>query len=371
MHSTLFETAIVARPDGQEYAHYNCVCSVLPLPCGRIMAVFNGHAADGSGKRALGIYSTDDGQTWSQPEVLFSNQTPALRNGLDEQHYADPVLVVVNATRVLLFAVSPRKQKGPGGFSQTVSWQRISDDGGATFGPMEEIPRHRKYFVGTVHPGLRLHNKTLVLGYSWDIPSEEGAIPDGEGEMEPCSGVLISSDEGLTWTPGDDVRVVAPKSSSHLSRAISGIAEPAIVELFDGTLFLLGRTGTNRLWQSFSSDGGCTWQPPTPSPLESHNCPAALLRLRGDGAIIAVFNHDPLLRTNLSVCISTDGCRSWSEPRPLCCPEFANLPSTSYPALCELSDGTILCLFAQRNDSDPDGRYIIRSVRFNRAYCRN
>src|SRR5690606_34944761 len=109
---------------------------------------------------------------------------------------------------------------------------------------------------------------------------------NGEGEMEPASGVLISQDNGETWTVGEDVRVCAPKGTPHLPRSISGIVEPAVVELLDGSLFLLGRTGTNRLWQSFSHDGGQTWEQPTPSPLESHNCPAALLRLENDGAVI-------------------------------------------------------------------------------------
>lgn len=366
---SLFETGMVAQPDGREYAHFNCVCSLVSLPCGSLFAVFNGHAADGGSKRCLGVYSSDEGRSWTRPEELFSNGTPAVPSGVNERHFADPVVVVVNENRVLLFAVSPRVKKGPGGFSRTVSWRRVSVDGGVTFGPMEEMVRHRKYFVGTTNPGVRLRNGKLVLGYSWDIPSEGAAVPDGEGEMEPCSGVLISDDEGVTWRPGADVRVTAPRGEPSLPRAIAGIAEPAVAELPDGRLFLLGRTGTNHLWQSFSADGGYTWQPAAPSALVSHNCPAALLSLEGDGATLAVYNNDPLHRAHLSVTVSRDGCRTWSEPRPLGSPEFAGTASVSYPGVCELSDGTLLCLFAQRDDADPQAHYVIRSVRFDRAYC--
>lgn len=369
LHEPLFETGIVAQPDREVYAHFNVPSSLVALPCGRLLVLFNAHAADLNGKQVLGTYSDNEGRTWSQPEVFFNNQIRSPHAPLNEKHFADGVIVVVNEKRVLLFAVSPRVQKGKNGSSGTVSWRRVSDDGGQTFGPMEEVRRHRRYFVGTVHPGLRLQNGSLILGYSWDIASEDGLVPEGEGEMEPCSGVIISKDEGQSWSAGGDIRVRAPKGTPHLPRAITGIAEPAVVELSDGRLFLLGRTGTNYLWQTFSYDGGRSWEPPVPSPLESHNCPAALLRLSEDGAILAVFNYDLLLRRHLSVCLSTDGCQSWSTPQPLCLPEFADLSSNSYPALCELRDGTILCVFAQRDDSDPQGAYILRSVRFNRAYC--
>lgn len=369
LHEPLFETGIVAQPDREVYAHFNVPSSLMTLPCGRLLVLFNAHAADLSGKQVLGAYSDDEGQTWSEPEVFFNNQTPSPHPPLNEKHFADGVIVVVNEKRVLLFAVSPRVEQGKHGSSSTVSWRRVSDDGGRTFGPMEEASRHRRYFVGTVHPGLRLQRGSLILGYSWDIPSEQGLVPNGEGEMEPCSGVIISRDEGQSWSAGADIRVRAPKGTPHLPRAITGIAEPAVVELPDGRLFLLGRTGTNYLWQSFSHDGGLSWEPAVPSPLESHNCPAALLRLSSDGATLAVFNYDLLLRRHLSACISTDGCQSWSTPQPLCLPEFADLPSTSYPALCELSDETILCVFAQRDDDNPQSAYLLRSVRFNRAYC--
>src|SRR5690606_29564146 len=132
-------TGIVAQPDGQVYAHFNVPSSLVALPCGRLLVLFNAHAADLSGKQVLGTYSDDEGQTWSAPEVFFNNQILSPHAPLNEKHFADGVIVVVNEKRVMLFAVSPRVQKGKNGSSRTVSWRRVSDDGGQTFGPMEEV----------------------------------------------------------------------------------------------------------------------------------------------------------------------------------------------------------------------------------------
>ena len=280
--------------------------------------------------------------------------------------YADPNLVIVDERRVLAFCVSLRYDEKVWDLSRTRFWCRRSSDGGRTFGPVEEMPRQHQYYVGTVHPGLRLRCGTLIMGYSWDKPAEVGRPAGGEGTMDLVSGALISRDEGLTWPPGGDCYADTARAADALSHATNGLDEPAIVELADGTLFLLGRTGTHHLWQSRSRDGGVSWEAPQPSPLTSHNCPAALLRLRGSDDVLAVFNHHPRCRLNLSVARSADGCRTWGKSRRIGpVGAVSEQAEASYPNLCQLADGTVVAVFGQIDRGDPASRFSIMAVRFD------
>ena len=78
----------------------------------------------------------------------------------------------------------------------------------------------------------------------------------------------------------------------------------------NGELYMLLRTGTNFLYESRSHDNGVTWTVPRPSPLVSHNTPAALWRLEDHpDEIAAIWNHSPLTRYPLSVAISATAVR--------------------------------------------------------------
>ncbi|MEO6909099.1 MAG: sialidase family protein, partial [Abditibacteriaceae bacterium] len=63
--------------------------------------------------------------------------------------------------------------------------------------------------------------------------------------------------------------------------------------------------------------------------------------------------------------ISTDGCRSWSAPKVLAPIGHEETPEASYPALCELPNGTIVTVFGQVNRADSNEPFSIRYVRFN------
>lgn len=363
----LLETNIAAMPDGHNYQSFAYPGSVCLLPTGKLLATFTGMRPNGPGE-SVGVYSSDGGKTWSAPVTLLGGPTLSDASSALDETYGDPNLVVVDERRVMVFCVSLAYKPGAWNLSRTRFWRRSSDDGGETFGPVEELPRHKQYYVGMVSPGLRLRNGSLVMGYSWDQPAEVGRPADGEGTMDLYSGVLISTDEGMTWHPGQDLHVDVAKAQEHLPYATNGIDEPAIVELGNGDLFLLGRTGTDRLWQSFSRDGAQTWEEATPSPLVSHNCPAALLRLAEDDAILVLYNDHPLQRARLSAAISTDNCRTWSTPKVLGPIGHPGTPEASYPNVCQLPDGTLVTVFGQIDRSQADAAFNIRCARFNRSW---
>lgn len=367
MQASLYESGIAAQPDGVVDQHYCYPGSLVLLPAGKLMAVFTAQCKAGP-SRAVGIYSADGGRTWSPPVTLFGGPELCDSSIDPGEAYGDPNLVIVNDRRVMLFCVSLRHVRGALDLSRTRFWRRISEDGGETFGPVEELPRHRRYYVGTVHAGMRLRNGALVMGYSWDMRAENRDPADGEGAMDLVCGVLISRDEGLTWQPGGDLHARVSRGAQALKHATNGLDEPAVVELANGDLFMLARTCDSKLWQSFSHDAGQTWEPATPSALVSHNCPATLLRLAGDDAVLVIYNNHPQQRVRLSASVSTDRCRTWPDPRLLAPLDDPDQPEVSYPAACQLPDGTIVAVFGRIERSKPDAMFVIGCVRFSRTY---
>ena len=362
---TIGQAAVVAAPSGAGFVGYAYPGSVVVLPGGDLLATFTGVRERGP-HQAMGAYSTDGGRTWGRPVTLFGgDQLGPASTDLGES-YADPNLVVVDRGAVQVLCVSLRYDEAVWDLSRTRFWRRCSTDGGRSFGPVEELPKHRRYYVGMIHPGLRLHDRTLVMGYSWDRPAEVGRPATGEGTMDLVSGVLISTDEGQTWNPGGDCYADTVRAGDALDHATNGLDEPAIVELPDGELFLLGRTGTHCLWESRSGDGGRSWAPPRPSPLVSHNCPAALLRLAGGPAVAVVYNDHPLSRLNLSLRLSRNGCRTWGPSVPLGpLGEVSDQAQAAYPNLCQLADGTVVVVFYQVDRGPQPTPLTIHAVRLS------
>ena len=353
----------VAQPDGIQFSGFAYPGSLVLMPGGSLLATFTGHKLRGP-HQAVGAYSDDGGRTWSAVTTLFGGDLIGDSSSDLGESYGDPNVVVVDERRVMVFCVSLRYDEKVWDLSRTRFWRRISEDGGRSFGPVEELPRHKKYYVGTVSPGLRLRDGSLVMGYSWDRAAEEGRPAEGEGGMDFVSGVLISRDEGESWLPGGDCQVETEKAPDALAHATMGLDEPAIAELPTGGLFMLGRTGTHNLWQSRSDDGGLTWEPPVASPLTSHNCPAALLSL-ANGDVVVAYNDHPQRRINLSVRLSRDGCRTWGPSlRIFPIGDYPVDTEAAYPNLCRLSDGTIVVVFYQVAQKKGGRSQSISVVRF-------
>jgi lysophospholipase L1-like esterase len=235
-----------------------------------------------------------------------------------------------------------------------------STDGAKTWSPPEPISIPHKYVVGKIHAPVWMDEKTVVMGYSWDVPAQEGMPAGSEGQMFLKSGVLISQDSGRTWTPGGDVTVnIHP----------IGADEPAIVRLGNGELFMILRTSSPHPYETASRDGGKTWDPPSPSSFFGYNSPSALLRLR-DGAILRAWDNSPTARFPLVVSLSTDDCQTWSPPRIITEPTLdahgkPDFERACYPSLAEAADGTILAVWWERT---VEGVNSLGYARFNRAW---
>ncbi len=111
---------------------------------------------------------------------------------------------------------------------------------------------------------------------------------------------FISDDDGLSWQRSSLVTTPDHNGGGFHNgiRWNHGAAEPTVVELKDGRLWMLIRTSQDHHYQSFSSDGGLTWSASTPSPFYGTITMSTIGRLN-DGRLLFLWsNTTPLPEVN-------------------------------------------------------------------------
>lgn len=340
-----FETGVVKASASADERHAYPV--IARTAGGQLFTVWTVYWEKNLDGKILGAFSRDGGRTWGEPVTLID-----MPGKLD----ADPN-IVIDGKRILVYSTTVDI---PNKIDKSEVWMTSSEDDGRSWSKPAEIKMPYKYVVGKRHIGIKLRDGTLAMPFSWDLWAEAGTPARTEGEMDLKSGVLLSKDGGLTWTPHGELHIFERKVQPG---ATWGLDEPALVELANGELYMLLRTGTEWLYESRSMDGGRTWTPPTRSSLLGHNAPAALWRLdRKPEEIIVIWNNSPRHRYPLAVAISADGGRSWSRPKIVA---SSNGPQVSYPGITQASDGTFVAVWQQQL---PNGGRDVRWARFNRAW---
>ena len=340
-----FETGAVVKSDGARL-YRNAYSTVARLTSGRLLAVFGAYSQDRSSARVVAALSDDGGRNWSNPRQIVDN--PGLWDG-------DPN-VIVDGPRTFVYVTTRAVELKT--IDKSTVFMVKTDDGGKSWSSPVEISMPKTYVAGKQHKGLRLGDGTLLMGYSWDLWAEKGTPARTEGEMNIAAGALRSTD-GIHWTPFGELHVWIPKMTPY---STNGLDEPSIVELADGEILMVMRTGSSRHYESRSRDGGLTWAPPRPSSLAGHNTPTGLWRVDQSEEIIAIWNNSPVNRRPLSVAISADGGRTWSPPRNVA---ESDGPQVSYPSITQAADGAFVALWQQQL---PEGGRDVRWARFNRQW---
>ncbi|MCL4694681.1 MAG: glycoside hydrolase, partial [Candidatus Hydrogenedentes bacterium] len=170
-----------------------------------------------------------------------------------------------------------------------------------------------------------------------------------------------SDDGGETWNLSPS-ELTAP-CYTDFNGSGYGACEPVIIELKDGRVYMLARTETGFLYESYSNDG-VQWEPLRPSRFLSTDAPAALLRLPDDRILLfwngcekpPRHNGDGVYggRDALHAAISSDECKTWQgfrevylDPTRNDSPQKTGDRGTAYPMPYLAPDGKVIVMAGQ------------------------
>ena len=181
---------------------------------------------------------------------------------------------------------------------------RTTHDEGKTWGKAMQLSPEGKYTGLTNGRSLRLKTGRILIE-AW------------EGGTSYC---CLSDDNGKTWRDG--ARIKPEKGECW---------EPVCIELKDGRVLMLLRTGLGGQYRTISTDGGETWSTPEPTQLTGSAAPAMLSRVPTTGDILVIWNHNPGAdrRNPLTAAISKDEGDTWTSFKNI---EDAPDDAWAYPA---------------------------------------
>jgi hypothetical protein len=328
--------------------HYDCYPCAVRLGNGDLFVAFSRVSTPQPQSACIAaVRSSDNGKTWSEPAILIA--TPG-------QLDYDPNIVAWE-NKVLVIATTVPLTHGQRVTTSVFNAVR-SEDCGRTWSAPTEIP-HPPYVYcsGKINAGVRFPDGTLAFAYTPDMRIQQGEAVHLDGDMWGESALMLSTDDGHTWRSSASVKLDTARPEG-LRYAANGLDEPALALCRDGSLYLLMRTGLERLYETRTADQGRTWSPARPSALTAHNCPAELCVFdhpRLGRGWLAIYDHSPTDRFPLAVAVSLDEGQTWSKPHIVADVGAAS----SYPACVQTAAGPILLVWQQDiADSTPFRREI-------------
>jgi len=260
--------------------------------------------------RMIAYRSADRGKTWKGPRVAFD-----VHYGL---HGFIP-LIPRGTKRLYCFGTEPVPEKRELSENCPIGL-RYSDDDGHTWSDVTLIePQNDPGFRG-----MSVMRMCETDAGTWLVGSHEGTHffrrPDGSTTCHTRQYVLRSDDKGKTWTVLPEKR---PGGWQH--EELGRMEEGRPIALGGGHVLMHLRTATGHLWEVRSDDDGQTWTEPRPTPLVHPLAPPATFHF-GDGETLIALHHNraeggPYApaghrnRSELWASLSTDGGRTWTEPR--------------------------------------------------------
>lgn len=270
--------------------------TLVEMKDGRILLAYNewtklGELRDLSPANIAARFSTDGGRNWGRPFVLQENTSRVGRMG-------PPTLL--------------RLQNGELGFfySQLDSHSddkwffKSSSDQGETWTEPVRITKEPAYYVMNNHRVIQLASGRLLAPFSY--------VPDlARRDQFSWKGVCYYSDDsGKTWTRGS--------ATVELPKYPTGVQEPGLIELKDGSVMMIIRNAHERVYKAFSHDQGETWSEPEPiEQLIAPVSPATIMRIPQTKDLAIVWNYSPQVRTPLAIAISRDEGETWENTRYL------------------------------------------------------
>ncbi len=270
------------------------------LKDGRILFVytrFNKGGGDHSGAELAARWSKDRGDTWDKTDrIVVKND-----GGMNVMSVS---LMRLDNGRLAMFYLLKNSEH------DCRPTLRYSDDEGETWSdPICCLPEPVGYYVLNNDRAIQLKNgphKGRIL-----LPLARHSLATDKGmDWEGTLLCAYSDDNGQTWGISKDFKGYNAQGQRLTTQ------EPGVIELKDGRVLMYIRASGGYQQYSYSSDGGVTWTPTTPSKLRSPVSPASMERLP-NGDILCVWNNRDGVpagvpdRIPLSVGISKDEGQTW------------------------------------------------------------
>jgi sialidase-1 len=280
--------------------------------------------------------STDGGRTWREQgrlKIEWPLKGMVSDGGISFLRLKDGRLAVVLHRHV---------QGLHGGGVPAISFS--SDDGATWSAARMLIEEDAAYYVMNDRL-IQLKSGRLLVPVSRKAGKHEGDKDESLG--------MLSDDGGASW------RLSRGRARLEKPR---GMQEPCAVELADGRVRLLARTGAGSIHTSISADGGETWSEPEPTTLESP-CSSLTLRRAPDGRLVCLYNHATPLkegaffpRTPLVYALSSDDGATWSAPIVIDASGVEHLNRQNiYPSPCFTPEGMVVVW--STHGADPKGSF--------------
>lgn len=294
------ESLVTLNLDPTKEHPRNSEGSFATLAAGRILFIytqFYGGAADESPARLVRIHSDDQGRTWSPPATVVEN--------VGGNNVMSVSLLRLASGRLAVFYLLKN------------SWidcrphMRVSTDEGETWSEARRILDAPGYFVMNNDRVIQTSQGRLIAPLAFHRSRGQDPHSSRSFDARAIAMWIYSDDEGATWT--ESTTWWGPPVRSR-----SGLQEPGVVELADGSLFSWCRTDQGAQYGFRSTDGGKTFSAPEPTEMKSPNGPASIKRLPGSSDLLAIYNDHsgmfpfpPNKRNPFVAAISSDGGRTW------------------------------------------------------------
>jgi hypothetical protein len=280
--------------------------------------------------------STDGGRTWREQgrlKIEWPLKGMVSDQGISFLRLKDGRLAIV----------LPRHVEGlHGGGVPAISFS--SDDGATWSAAKMLIGEDAAYYVMNDRL-IQLKSGRLLVPVARKAGKHEG---DKDESL-----AMLSDDGGASWR--------LSRGRARLDKP-RGMQEPCAIELADGRVRMLARTGAGSIHTSISADGGETWSAPEPTTLESP-CSSLTLRRAPDGRLVCLYNHATPLnegaffpRTPLVYALSSDDGATWSAPVVIDASGVEHRDRQNiYPSPCFTPEGMVVVW--STHGADPKGSF--------------
>ena len=310
--------------------------SFIRIPDGSIMFAYSRYtsdtAEDWDACDIAVLRSYDEGETWTEPEVIVTAKSYGVHNIMSVSciYQKDGSIGVYFLIKEL---------------NGTIEFGRAISKDGKTF--VSERCEHNgipSYYVMNNDRVERFSDGKLYFPVARHIGNQ--------GKFEECSTsmVFVSEDDGKTL-----------KLLPHLfalpcvNKDCVGMQEPGIIEHKDGSVRLWARTMHGSQYESYSYDKMDTFTWPEASIFTSPNSPMELARNEETGVLYAIYNPYPRStladgrryswgRTPLVIRKSNDDGRTWNIPFVI---EDDPDSGYCYPAVFFTKDNAMLCAYCR------------------------